>query len=108
MKDVLYLGSAPANEECAQVGQPDYPEASRAECRAYITAIKRICGDPPEGALLRIKTEEHDFGSHRFVIVEFDGNDPIATAYAYKCEGHGPTTWEEAHMEAPVKRGRGR
>jgi hypothetical protein len=47
MRDIIYLGSAPSEEDCAQVGQPDYPEASKAECRAFITAIKRMLRRKP-------------------------------------------------------------
>lgn len=107
-RDIVYLGSTPAEEECAQIGQPDYPEASKAECRAFITAIKRVCGEPPEGAVLRVKTEQHDFGQYREVIVEYDGNNQAAAEYAQKCDEHAPTTWAEARVEAPVARGRGR
>ncbi|SRR6266851_5600143 len=108
-KELVYLGPAPAEEACAQVGQLDYPEASRVECRAYIQAIMRVCGEPPEGAVLKIKAEEHDFGTHREVVVEFDGNNQAAADYAYKCDEHAPTTWEEANMKAPtVRKARGR
>ncbi len=107
-RDVIYLGPAPANESCAQIGDSNYPEASKAECLAYIRAIKRVCGDPPEGAILRVKSEAHDYGTYREVTVEFDGNDPVAAAYAHRCDAHAPTTWAEASMEPPVKRTRGR
>jgi hypothetical protein len=108
MRDVIYLGPTPANEDCAQVGQPDYPEASKAECLAYIKAIKRVCGEPPEGAVLRVKAEEHDMGTYREVVVEYDGDDRAAAEYARKCDEGAPVTWEAAGMEAPVRRGRER
>jgi hypothetical protein len=107
-KDVVYLGSAPAEEPCAQVGEPDYPEASKAECRAFIQAIKRVCGEPPEGAVLRIVSQSHDFGSYRECAVEYDGDNREAAEYAQKCDEDAPTTWAEAKMEAPVTTGRAR
>lgn len=70
---------------------------------AYVTAIKRVCGDPPEGATLRIKTENHDFTSYREVCVAFDPNNAEAAAYAAKCDEHSPTTWAEAGISPPSK-----
>ena len=107
-EDVIYLGSTPSNEDCAQVGSPDYPERSRAECRAFITAIKRVCGEPPEGARLTIKSESHDFGTYREVAIIFDGTSKEAADYADKVDRHAPATWEEADMVAPVQQGLGR
>lgn len=107
-REIVYLGSAPAEEDCAQVGQPDYPEASKAECRAYIQAIKRVCGEPPEGATLTVKTEQHDYGPYREVVITYDGNNLAAAEYAQRCDEQAPTTWAEARMEPPVKRRLGR
>jgi hypothetical protein len=108
-RDRVYLGSAPAEEDCAQVGADDYADRSIRECRAYIAAIKAVCGEPPEGATLRIVSEQHDYGSYREVVVEFDGNDEAAAKYASLCDEKAPTTWEAAGMQAPVAaRGRGR
>ncbi len=92
-------------EDCAQVGQPDYPEASKAECRAFIQAIKRVCGEPPDGAVLTIKSQPHDFGQYREVAVVYDAENQAAADYADKCDRQAPGTWAEANMEAPVTRG---
>lgn len=105
---MYYLGPCPAEEEAAQSTDPDFHEHNKAECRAYITAIKRVCGEPPEGATLRIKTESHDFTSYREVVVEFDGNNEAAAAYAAKCDEMAPTTWAAAGMVAPRQAKRGR
>lgn len=108
VRDVFYLGPVPADEDCSQVGQPDYPEESKAECRSYITAIKRVCGEPPEGAVLRVKAEEHDMGTYREVVIQFDGDNQAAADYAERCDRTAPKTWEEAGMTAPVNRRRDR
>jgi hypothetical protein len=39
MREYLTLGPAPCNEDCAQVGQPDYHERAREECRRFILRI---------------------------------------------------------------------
>ncbi len=106
MKDIFYLGPAPAEEECAQTVDNDFAARNKAECLQYITAIKRVCGEPPEEATLRIKSESHDFGTYREVVVEFNHECPEAVAYAMKCDEHAPTTWEQAGMCAPECKGR--
>lgn len=105
MTGVFYLGPCPAEEDAAQSTDPDFHARNKAECLAYITAIKRVCGEPPEGATLRIKAEQHDYGQYREVAVEFDATKPEAVAYAVKCDENAPTTWEQAGMAVPSPRG---
>lgn len=107
-EDIYWLGPAPAGEDCVQVGSPDYARDAKAECRAYIEAIRKVCGREPEGARLTIKSQPHDFGSYYEVAVVFDGNDQAAAEYAAKCDEHTPTTWEQAGMTAPRQAKRGR
>jgi hypothetical protein len=61
-QDIIWIGSTPSNEDCAQVGSPDYARNARIECHAYIDAIRKVCGQEPEGARLTIKSQPHDFG----------------------------------------------
>lgn len=108
MHDIYWLGSAPAEENCAQTTDPDFATRNKAECLAYIKAIRRVIGPEPEGARLAVKLESgHDFGSYREVVVYFDGNNREAAEYASRCEDKAPLTWAEAEMEQPsVGRGR--
>src|ERR1700722_13336121 len=57
MLERIGLGPAPAEEECASTLEPDFASRNKAECIAYITAIKRVCGEPPPGACLTISTK---------------------------------------------------
>jgi hypothetical protein len=100
MQDVVWLGPAPAEEDCAQIGSPDYARDARAECKRYIEAIRKVCGPEPEGARLTIKSQPHEFGSYLEVAVVFDGNNEAAAAYAAKCDENAPKTWAEAEMAA--------
>jgi hypothetical protein len=48
------LGSAPANERCAQLGiDADYPVRARRECHALINQCLRTLGIPPLRARFR-------------------------------------------------------
>ncbi|MFY7954365.1 MAG: DUF6166 domain-containing protein [Armatimonadaceae bacterium] len=101
--DKYHLGPGPAEEVCTQVGSDGYEERATAECRAYIAAIKMVCGDPPPKAKLLVEWADHDFGRYAEVVVAFDGNDREAAEYAAPCDAQAPTTWAAAGMTAPVK-----
>jgi hypothetical protein len=102
MRDYLEIGPCPAEEEAAQLGTDGFDAANKAECLQFIKAIKRVCGEPPEGASLAIKSNSHDYGIYREVIVRFDPEDRASTDYAFMVEEKAPTTWAEAKMDAPV------
>ncbi len=98
--DHLYLGEVPADEPCAQVGEPDYMAKSRVECRAYINQLRRINGKEPEGARFYIKSNQHDFGAYLSVECEFIIDDAASTKYAFGCEEKTPARWDaEARLE---------
>jgi hypothetical protein len=107
-KDVVYLGCAPAEEECAQVGSPDYEDRAKRECLAYIEAIRAVCGPEPEGAKLKIKRDIHDFGSYLEVACEYDTENRTAAEYAARCDDHAPTTWAEAGVTVSRDPGTGK
>lgn len=98
MKDYLTLGPNPADEECVQVGNPDYYKLAKAECQRYIELIRNIIGPEPFGAALIIKSFPHDFGSYMEVCCVYDDEIEEATEYAYKCEGESPTKWAHSSV----------
>lgn len=108
-ENIIWIGAAPAYENCVQVGDPDYARNAKAECRAFIEAIRKVCGREPEGARLTIKGQEHDFVERYYeVAVIYDSSNEAAMEYAFKVGREAPTTWKEAGMSAPVQKGRGR
>jgi hypothetical protein len=95
--DHLDLGSAPSDEDCAQLGVDEQYEArAKRECRALINQLKRLCGDPPPNARFRIMANPHDFGTYYSVVIDFDPNDEDAVAYAYRCDEESPDQWDLA------------
>ena len=95
--DHLDLGSAPSDEDCAQLGVDDnYVTRAKRECRALINQFKRICGDAPPGAHFRIMANPHDFGTYYSVAIHFDPNDQDAVAFAYRCDEESPSEWDMA------------
>lgn len=105
--EVLYVGPCPAEEEAVQIGEPDYPQRAKAQCRAFIDAIRKTLGSEPEGATLSVASQPHDFGSYYEVVARFDPKVREAAEYAYRVEAKAPTTWADAGMEPPnLSRGR--
>lgn len=97
----IYLGECPCDEPCQQLGTDTYdPIMAQAECRALINQIRRICGNEPDGARLKIKANPHDFGTYHSVEVYYQTDNEQATEYAFQCEEKYPETWDdEARFE---------
>jgi hypothetical protein len=94
MRNYFCLGPSPAEEDCAQVGQPNYRETALAECRRFIQLLRATFGPEPDGAHLRVKWFEHDFGAYCEVVCSFDPERAATVAYAQRCEDDAPVTWE--------------
>ena len=104
MRDCIDLGPAPSEEDCAQVGREDYPERARRECRAYLSQLRRLLGDEPDGARLSVNSNPHDFGSYLSVVCHYDPDQPASVDYAFRCEGQGPREWDDpARQELAAK-----
>jgi len=98
MRDIVDLGvTAPPMENCAQVGSKsyDYYERARREGRALIQQLRRLLGNEPAGASLRIKSHPHDFGEYRTVVVHYDTVDRASVDCAWRCEEKCPDEWDE-------------
>ena len=95
MRDFMEIGSSPCDEPCAQVGEDNYMERGREECKRFIELIRKKLGDEPPGAHLATKTFPHDFGSYAEVVCYFEDSDEEANRYAYLCESEAPRTWQD-------------
>ena len=91
--DYVYLGSTPADEDCAQTVHENYYQMAKLECEAYQKAIITKLGEPPEGARFVVKENE--------LCVAYDEGNAKAANYAFNCEDNGPKTWAEVNMSAP-------
>lgn len=93
MRDYLNIGSTPPDEDCTQVGAENADALMQAECRRYIEALRAKLGPEPFGAILRVKSFAHDFGTYYEVVCYYDDRFEDALEYAFKCESDGPQTW---------------
>jgi len=98
------IGAAPANADCAQLGQtPDFERINRFEIDAYRIGIIAVYGMPPEGCRLTSKANRHDFGTYRTLVLTIDDeSDPAVAAYAEAVED-GLGSWIEAAIATPVE-----
>ena len=103
MPDIIDLGGAPAEAECAQLGQTaNFVAVNAFEVEAYRLAIVARYGAPPEGCRLAELANDHDFGTYRTLTLRVaDDAGPEALAYADQVEP-GLGTWLEAGFAPPV------
>jgi len=88
MRDFLYIGSTPHEEECAQVGQADYSIKAKAECKRFAEQIDRHYPLPDNASMgyLKIKANYHDFGTYYEVVAVFDDECELSTNWAFSIE----------------------
>ena len=91
----IEIGPVPANESCAQVGSPDYTEASQRECEVFRRMLHRLF-PVPEGVSVAYvaRTHPHDFGTYREVSIRYDEHDGAAVDFAYQVELSVPDEWD--------------
>lgn len=112
MSNIIDLGGAPANEDCAQLGHtPDFERLNRLEVAAYRAAVIARCGPPPDGCALISITNRHDFGIYRTLGLRIDADafrrNPSVAAYAETVQD-GLASWVEAGFAPPVRYDDGR
>lgn len=86
MRDYLEIDTVPTEEDCAQVGAPDYYERARREARAFIGQILRHYPEPRYGDIT-IKRNQHDFGEYLSIKINFDDDDEESCNWAFAIEG---------------------
>lgn len=99
MKEIFYYGSAPCDEECAQVGGVEYAEQAYIECSLYKRQLERLVDEHygknlPSGVTFKIKRENHDFGFYYEVVGECRTDDEAALDVLYWVDNHTPATWD--------------
>ncbi|UMY33449.1 hypothetical protein [Burkholderia contaminans] len=99
-KLIIDCGPSPADEPCVQLGNENYQDRSRAECRAYIKVITRALGEPPQGARFIVRACTHGFGNYFEVAVKVEAEEgtpecEAAVRYAFRCDAEAPTRWDD-------------
>jgi hypothetical protein len=96
MQQYFDIGSTPSDEECAQVGTPDYYRRAKIECTAFKNQLRRHFGDEKRhGCLLVTRANPHDFGDYYEVVIFFNDKDPKSEVFALKVESETPSNWDD-------------
>jgi len=80
----LEIGPTPSEENAAQTGI-DSLETIVRQARAYKQQVLRHY-PPPDGALVKVKTFNHDFGAYAEVVLVFNPINEASTEWAYAAE----------------------
>ena len=98
MRDFLSIGPVPFDEDCAQVGSPDYHLRARPECKRFIAQILRHYPDDQHSGYLSIKHFPHEHGTYVEVCAVFDDEDEASINWAFSIEADDKgvlSRWEE-------------
>ena len=98
MKSYLTVGSAPAGENCAQVGTEGYVQAAIREGRAYIGQLRRhykaqVGHDFP--CRLIVQSHPHDFGFYYEVNVVYQDEEPHEVMAVLWLTNNSPELWDQ-------------
>ena len=101
MLDYLNLGSTPSNEDCTQVGSPDYQNRADKELDAYKAQLERMFPGLETHKHMKFKKMwfPHDFGSYGEIVITFDVDNELEAATAIEIEWNTPTNWDQEAIE---------
>lgn len=108
MLEKISLGSSPAEEECAQVGEEGYTERALQEGVLYINLLHKTYADfhgvpVPSGLRLQVQACPHDYGTYHEVFAIFDSEDEAAVLAAFWLDANAPTVWDdESRLKLPA------
>lgn len=96
-REYIDLESVPYEEECAQVGTPDYYVNARAECNRFISGLKKYFAAQISNVEIAFctKSNPHDFGNYLSVRLYYWANDEAAEEVAFLIENNIPATWSD-------------
>ena len=87
MLDSLYIGStAPYDEKCALMGQPEFDIRAKLEGQLFIDQIHGYYGKPPGSGELFVKSNNHDMGVYYSLEYRYDRSDRKALDYGIMVE----------------------
>jgi hypothetical protein len=103
---LMPLGPVPAGEAPASVGESGYAERSFSQCQRFIDLLRRTIGPEPAGAKLRVRRSGQELDRYLEVVVEYDGENRGARAYAIRCDREAPTRWDQGALSMPQNSGK--
>lgn len=94
MKNYMQLGTAPPDEVCAQLGQPNYREYAMIEATTHIAQLQRCFRQLPDGMRFGIEYIPHDFGVYTDVVLHYNSLNEKHCEVSGKIEDKQPRVWD--------------
>ena len=100
MKDYVFIGSSPVDEECVGVtDKKPYLDDMKEELVRFRTMLNNIwpwCGK--YNVRLAIMWQQHDFGQYGEIVAYYDDADRVAMECAYYLEDKTPSKWSDTEV----------
>ena len=99
--ETFQIGPTPSDENCAQVGSPNYNDLNMIEVAVFKNQCKRQFPNIPNGAYYIRTRNEHEFGTYHELGIKFEEDNEFeedggeASNYAYNVENNVPEHWDE-------------
>ena len=99
MRDNYEIGSSPNEEECAQVGSPDFVERAENELDKYREMLEKRFPQAKEyRCKFVIEWYPHDFGSYGEVCISYNPEDNASNEFMLFVEGNLPAKWVDSEI----------
>jgi len=94
--DYISLGPVPYDENCAQVGEPDFKSRASKEMTAYMGQLYRMFPEAEEKNVAFIKKWwNHDFGQYGEVVALYFAEDLDGLNFVLEVESGIPMNWDD-------------
>lgn len=105
--DYITLGPTPPEEDCVQLGQPNYNFLTKLEVNAFINQLEREFSHWVENdwVLFDKKWFNHDFGRYCEVVVYYKSDDEVSRGCALSIDRHHRYTWDDEAKKELMKAG---
>ena len=101
MRESMFVGEGPWAEDCPQLGSDTYTRDAYAYLVRFIAQIRRHYGAEPEGGVLTIQSNPHDFGT--YYSVEYVWLNDAAADYGFAVERDAKSVleyWDKEEVSA--------
>jgi len=96
MLDEYDIGESPYEEQCAQVGSPDYQARARLELKHFKRMMETLHPVPEDvKGWYKVKANPHDFGTYYSLAAVFDYDYEESEEWAAQAENKVPEYWDE-------------
>jgi hypothetical protein len=94
MRNFEEFEPVPGEEDCEQLGKDYNFQKAKAEATETIRMLREIVGIPPEGTILKIASNPHDFGDYLSIRYTYNDENEDHCEYLDRLEREWPERWD--------------